>query len=338
MNKTELRKYIADNRRACARESGFRQSSYINFKVANGFFFCLLFSNRYAELTVKPLYADELWLDIIELPEEKKAPVSQRGLGHEALPGQVLETFKMPDESEIDKDTDLKTLFNKIFREADAEIQRFLDANPNSDLFIPDETKTDDKDRLLYLVTLIHSGREKEVLSAIRHERIHRPLCLLRAVFTDDKYSYIKRWCKRNTWIGKLRNKCKPIINRIIRFRAFVLMAIENSKDDNPFYHGTRILDTGCMILTIVIPNIILLHFYRNTIEPFNTYAIMAVIYLWVFFKINREKKARRYYREFLKLPKEKQRKWRIGSWIATIAIYIVIFFFFYLIIELPKV
>lgn len=50
----------ADARRSVSRRYGFRQSSYINFKVEDGYFFCLYFGADEVRLTVKPMYADDL--------------------------------------------------------------------------------------------------------------------------------------------------------------------------------------------------------------------------------------------------------------------------------------
>ena len=42
---------IADARRSVSRKYGFRQSSYINFKVEGDYFFCLYFLSDEARLT-----------------------------------------------------------------------------------------------------------------------------------------------------------------------------------------------------------------------------------------------------------------------------------------------
>lgn len=81
---------IDTTRRDVGREHGFRQSSYINFKVENGYFFCLYFSLEKARLEVKPMYADDLWWEIWEAKENKREPLSLRGKGAYALSGQVL--------------------------------------------------------------------------------------------------------------------------------------------------------------------------------------------------------------------------------------------------------
>ena len=43
MTDREGLKMIADARRDVSRKYGFRQSSYFNFKVEDGYFFCLYF-------------------------------------------------------------------------------------------------------------------------------------------------------------------------------------------------------------------------------------------------------------------------------------------------------
>ena len=52
MNSKEYNKMVADARRSVSRKYGFRQSSYINFKVEGGYYFCLYFHTDEAKLTV----------------------------------------------------------------------------------------------------------------------------------------------------------------------------------------------------------------------------------------------------------------------------------------------
>lgn len=59
MTDKEYNKMIADVRRSVSRKYGFRQSSYVNFKVESGYFFCLYFLTGDVRLTVKPMYADD---------------------------------------------------------------------------------------------------------------------------------------------------------------------------------------------------------------------------------------------------------------------------------------
>ncbi len=76
MNSKEYNKMVADARRSVSRKYGFRQSSYINFKVEGGYYFCLYFHTDEAKLTVKPMYADDLWWNIWDASENKMEPLS----------------------------------------------------------------------------------------------------------------------------------------------------------------------------------------------------------------------------------------------------------------------
>ena len=119
MNSKEYNKKIADARRNESRKFGFRQSSYINFKVEAGYFFCLYFLTEEARLTVKPMYADELWWDIWNATENKNEPLSLRGTGAYSLSGQVLASYKI---AETTDDSKLADMFEAVFHAATADI------------------------------------------------------------------------------------------------------------------------------------------------------------------------------------------------------------------------
>ncbi len=197
MTDKEYKKIIADVRRSVSRKYGFRQSSYINFEVDGGYFFCLSFLTDEARLTVKPMYADDLWWDIWGASENKKEPMSLRGTGAYSLSGQVLATYEIKDTADKSK---LESLFAQVFNDATAEITRFIADNPDADLFYPDESRMDhDPDRLLYLMALIHNGREEEAMAIIREARKNKHRCMFRSGMFSDSYTYIRRWCDRKS-------------------------------------------------------------------------------------------------------------------------------------------
>ena len=74
MTDKQYQKIAADARRDAGRKYGFRQNTYINFKVEQGYFFCVYFQSDEARLTVKPMYADDLWWDIWDASENKGRP------------------------------------------------------------------------------------------------------------------------------------------------------------------------------------------------------------------------------------------------------------------------
>lgn len=243
MTDKEYRKIIADARRSVSRKYGFRQSSYINFKVEGGYFFCLFFLTGEARLTVKPLYADDLWWDIWGATDNKKEPLSLRGTGAYTLSGQVLATYEIKDTTDKSK---LESQFEQWFNDVTAEITKFIADNPDADTFYPDESKMEhDPDRLLYLMALIHNGKEEIALEIIKDARKNKHRCEFQSGMFSDSYTYIRRWCNREQATIRIRNVFASIFNNIVRIRAYALMALgrNNKKDTLPSVYDIRLLD-----------------------------------------------------------------------------------------------
>lgn len=200
---------VADARRDVSRKYGFRQSSYINFKVEEGYFFCLYFLND-VRLTVKPMYADDLWWKIWDAAENKSEPLSLRGTGVYSLSGQVLATYEIKD---ITDRSDLDRHFEQIFQDATTEVSKFIADIPDANTFYPDESKMDhDPDRLLYMMALIHNGKEEEVIAIIKEARKNKHRCMFHSGMFSDSYTYIKRWCNNKNSVLK---KVSSIVRNI---------------------------------------------------------------------------------------------------------------------------
>ena len=232
MNDKEYLKIVADARRSVSRKYGFRQSSYINFKIEEGYFFCLYFLNNEVRLTVKPMYADELWWDIWGASENKKEPLSLRGTGAYSLSGQILASYQIEETTDGSK---LTNICEEIFHNATVEISKFLTTNPDVDSFFPDESKMEhDPDRLLYLITLIHNGREDKALEIIKEARQDKHSCMFQSGMFSDSYTYIQRWCNRGQTNMRIRNAFVSIFNCIVKIRAYALMSLggDNKYDD----------------------------------------------------------------------------------------------------------
>lgn len=318
MTDKEYRKIIADARRSVSRKYGFRQSFYINFKVDGGYFFCLSFLTDEARLTVKPLYADDLWWDIWGATENKKEPLSLRGIGAYTLSGQVLASYEIANTTD---EGELTNTFNKIFQDANTEITRFLAENPDADIFYPDESKMDhDPDRLLYLMALIHNGKEEIALGIIKDARKNKHRCEFQCGMFSDCYTYIRRWCNREQAPIRIRNVFASIFNNIVRMRAYALMALgkNNKKETLPSVYDIRLLDGG-IVMALCFSIIFLWHNFTLA------WIILAVYFIFVWFT-DFGKWSERYYIRFGKLPDKTRLRWKIGMWILVVALYIFSF------------
>ena len=314
MTDREYQKMRADARHGVSRKYGFRQSSYINFKVEDGYFFCLYFLTD-VRLTVKPMYADDLWWDIWESTENKNEPLSLRGTGAYSLSGQILATYEIKDTT--DK-SELESQFEQVFYNASAEIKKFIADNPDANHFYPDESKIDhDPDRLLYLMALIHNGREEEVLAIIKDARKNKHCCMFRSGWYSDSYTYIKRWCNRSNKYHTCVCGINHTASKIARLYAFMIMSMSRDRrEDLPDHNCYSPLQGGILIAS-VLPFIV----SGSYIGALIVFLLLSVL-LWRFFN---NRKTRYYYSEFLKLPQNVQRKWTIASWAVTTILWIYI-------------
>lgn len=322
MTDKEYNKMIADVRRSVSRKYGFRQSSYVNFKVESGYFFCLYFLTGDVRLTVKPMYADDLWWNIWDASDNKNEPLSLRGTGAYSLSGQILtsdEITKVADKGE------LTNIIDGMFKNATDAISKFIIANPNADTFFPDESKMDyDPDRLLYLMALIHNGKEEDALAIIKEARKNKHRCIFQSGMFSDSYTYIRRWCNREQSTIRIRNVFVSIFNNIVQIRAYALMALgrNNKKDTLPSVYDIRLLDGG-IVMALCFSIIFLWHNFTLA------WIILAVYFIFVWF-IDFGERSKRYYIRFGNLHDKTRLRWKVSMWIFVVSLYIYLFAMIY--------
>ena len=313
-------------RREVGREHGFRQSSYINFKIDKGYFFCLYFSLEDARLEVKPMYADDLWWEIWEATENIKEPLSLRGKGAFALSGQVLtEIAVFGDRRDFDH-IDIRQFYERVFNEANTEIERFLSLNPDADSFVPDESRMyHNPDRLLYLMALIHSGNNQEVLSIIKEARQNKHRCEFRSGLFEDSYTYIRKWCERGGLFNNVGRCIHNLVNLIVKTKTFAVMSmsLRHSKlTGSPNPYNLRKIEVS-ILTALIISSIFLLESFKIA---FMIVALYFIIYIPDMFSCEDSKRETKYRKEFLNLSSEHQRRLMVISWTTVIVLYLYSF------------
>lgn len=199
MKYSELCKLSDSIRRSVSRKYGFRQCDYINWMIKDGYFFCLYHLDfTSVQLDVKPMYADDLWWDIFNIPENKKSPKSLRGTGAFSIDGIRIKEYILTDtDTKQISEEELQEDWQNLFPAALQDIDAFLRNNPNADTYIPNKKEDKSHDKLLYFITLLHNSRTKEMISAIQKLKTKGHNC----TFSDytsgmDSYDYILEWCK----------------------------------------------------------------------------------------------------------------------------------------------
>ncbi len=203
MTKKYFQKIDDAARKIVAKKYGWRQSGWLNWKVEKDYYFSFLhLQAKDASLEVKPLYFDDLWWEITSMFEnEKKPPMSLRGWGCAAIRSQEIARYDVivnnPDCYTVEI---LEDIWNGVFEKVSSDVHQFLKDYPDADSFFPDESRVRafDKDRLDYIMALLHNNRSEEVFSIIAEAKSKNHKCSFRSS-TGDSYDYILEWCKRNT-------------------------------------------------------------------------------------------------------------------------------------------
>lgn len=144
MKGREIEKIAKDIRRSIGRTYKYKQSDYINWKIKDGYFFCVDTSLYYdtkthfmvPELCVKPVYMDDLYWKIIYPNHEMKLPDSRRGNGVLSNLNEKIWERKTPKYLNAEfKVEEFEQIMSDIYLNAEQEICVFLEKYPNPDLF-----------------------------------------------------------------------------------------------------------------------------------------------------------------------------------------------------------
>lgn len=179
MTNKEFSKGINNYRKMVGNQFGYKRCGYVSYKVVNGYFFYILhLVDTSVDLRVKPLYADDLWWDIFLMPENKKKPLSLRGNGAFALPGELIGKFQTFVGNWANyTDEDIEKIWTSVFNEIEVEIAKFISKNPSADLYMPPTKNMRGDVSLTYLIALLHNNKAHEVIELIHEARENNGCC-----------------------------------------------------------------------------------------------------------------------------------------------------------------
>ena len=192
-----------------ARQHGWRQSSYIEWKTESGYFLCLdigIYGYVLQDicLKIKPLFIDDLWWDVFNLPSNKSAPKSLRGLGAFAIPAPMIAEYKLidPDHALNYSEDSIKSILQVVFQKIDKDIQAFLSKHPDPELFCPEDGGEYGWISPIYTLTMdLHAGKYNQVEERIQDFRNRRISSVYGSVNSSlesrDAFDYFLDWCHR---------------------------------------------------------------------------------------------------------------------------------------------
>lgn len=187
MTHKEFAKGINNYRKIVGNQFGFKKSGYVSYKIVNGYFFYIHhLVDASVDLIVKPFYADDLWWDIFQMPENE-TPLSLRGNGAFALSGEHIgeyQTFVGKWDNYSEKD--FEKIWTSVFNTIEADIASFISLNPSADQYIPPATNMRGDVSLTYLIALLHNNNVRKVIELI-HEAQKDDCCCGMTKWIGDK-------------------------------------------------------------------------------------------------------------------------------------------------------
>ena len=194
-----------------ARQYGWRQSDYIEWRIESGYFICLdvglyAYVLKEIRLTIKPLYIDDLWWDVFNLSENKKRPKSLRGLGAFAVSAPQIAKYEVlnPDKALEYSPEAIESILQDLFLRIDKDISVFLTKNPDPELFCPEDGGEYGRISPIYTLTMdLHAGRYSRVIDRIRdynNKGISSGICSVdSSTMTErDAFDFFLEWCHRH--------------------------------------------------------------------------------------------------------------------------------------------
>ncbi len=128
-----------DARRKVGKIYGFKQHSWCNWIIKDGYFFYIMHGTftKEADLYVKPCYYDDVFYPITPVAKElEKLPTSYRAVGGIQAPDfEIVRNF-VPLEDDADfTEENCTAVWHTVFNKVLAQIDDFLQKNPNVDDF-----------------------------------------------------------------------------------------------------------------------------------------------------------------------------------------------------------
>ena len=190
-----------------ARQHGWRQSGYIEWRIESGYFISLYvviagYVLWEINLKIKPLFVDDLWWDVFNMSSNKNEPKSLRGTGAFAVNAPTIAKYDVIDfDHALDySQVSIESKLEEVFQAIDKDIQVFLTKHPDPELFSPEDGGEYGRISPIYTLTMdLHAGRFDKVEDRIKDYRsrgISSGYCTQGpSKEVRDAFDYFIDWC-----------------------------------------------------------------------------------------------------------------------------------------------
>lgn len=189
-----------DARRKVGKQYGFKQSSWCNWLIKDGYFFYIVHGTftKEADLYVKPCYYDDILWNMVPEANATQNPQSYRAIGSFAAPDFLVSKNTVPLEEDADfTEKNCISVWKEVFGKVLLQIEEFLSKNPNVEKFTfinNDSIGKLNDETLVYMLQLIYHKQYQEAedyAEKLLEHGVKGDCCW---IDENDNYKYINEY------------------------------------------------------------------------------------------------------------------------------------------------
>lgn len=163
----EMKKYLDAKSKECFKKYNLKKKSYAFYVSKNEMFYSVDISMNensiMASFYSKPLWLDDILWDVLGMSENKKEPISLRGVGAFAIQSPMKNEFYRVETTE-----EIDDAVNKIFKNLTE-----LSENYSENSFLKNYTELKYQHEIIHIIVLIHNKEYQKALEILNGDKIH---------------------------------------------------------------------------------------------------------------------------------------------------------------------
>ncbi len=182
----EMKKYLENKTKEVYKTYNLKKKDYMFYLSKNNMFYSIMFlmSNNIIKVSfyAKPLWIDDILWDILNMSENKKAPISLRSVGAFTINSQIkINEYNVENEKEIDN------IINSSFNDL-LELSNICD----EDYYLKNYTNISYQKEMIYTIVLIHNKEYEKALDFLNNTKINNFISNNKC-FSDLAIEYINK-------------------------------------------------------------------------------------------------------------------------------------------------
>ncbi len=163
----EMKKYLENKTKEVYKTYNLKKKDYMFYLSKNNMFYSIMFlmSNNIIKVSfyAKPLWIDDILWDILNMSENKKAPISLRSVGAFTINSQI-----KINEYNVENEKEINDIINSSFSDL-LELSNIYD----EDYYLKNYTNISYQKEMIYTIVLIHNKEYEKALDFLYNTKLN---------------------------------------------------------------------------------------------------------------------------------------------------------------------